>query len=92
MQTRSYQDMPSNFFHGVSFLPAETLACGRKSHGTHAHYAGWIIVRYLPEWLPGANFKREARDIKVIANESRWLPYNMVKRQVCKLIWIYTGP
>ncbi|KAG8859729.1 hypothetical protein FRB96_004303 [Tulasnella sp. 330] len=48
--------------------------------------AGYIVdlvpwLRHLPDWFPGAAFKREAKEIRAAANETRWLPYNMVKRQ-----------
>ncbi|KAG8859727.1 hypothetical protein FRB96_004301 [Tulasnella sp. 330] len=39
-------------------------------------------LRYLPDWFPGASFKREAKKIKVVTDETRWLPFDMVKRQV----------
>ncbi|KAG8877882.1 hypothetical protein FRB97_002953 [Tulasnella sp. 331] len=48
--------------------------------------SGYVVdllpwLRYIPDWLPGVNFKREAKAIRAIALETRWLPYHMVKKQ-----------
>ncbi|KAG8884278.1 hypothetical protein FRB98_002518 [Tulasnella sp. 332] len=40
------------------------------------------LLRFLPAWFPGAGFKREAKQYKAIANETRWMPFNMVKKQL----------
>ena len=44
------------------------------------------IVIYMPDWLPGAGFKRHAAKTKVLVRE--WLdrPFNMVKQQMVKLV------
>lgn len=39
-------------------------------------------VKYLPDWFPGTQFKQDARAFKELALAARWLPFNMVKRQV----------
>lgn len=41
-----------------------------------------FVVKYLPAWLPGAQFKRDARVFKEVADRAKWLPFDMVKRQV----------
>ncbi|KAG8992293.1 hypothetical protein FRB95_005541 [Tulasnella sp. JGI-2019a] len=40
-------------------------------------YLPWL--RYIPEWFPGAQFKRYARTVRETAQRAQWLPYNMVK-------------
>lgn len=42
-------------------------------------------MKYLPEWFPGAQFQRDAKSIKAEIQYSRWLPYDIVKRQVREL-------
>ncbi|KAG9013627.1 hypothetical protein FRB94_001732 [Tulasnella sp. JGI-2019a] len=39
----------------------------------------WLT--YLPEWLPGTQFKRNAKLFKDVYDKTQWLPYDMVKRK-----------
>lgn len=39
-------------------------------------------MKYVPEWFPGAQFKREARLIKAMSENAVWLPYSIVKEKV----------
>jgi hypothetical protein len=42
-------------------------------------------VRYIPEWLPGANFKIEAREMRKDLERLYDVPYNFVKQQMVRL-------
>lgn len=44
-----------------------------------------LLVRYLPEWLPGMDFKRKGREwAKTVASFSD-RPYTFVKHQMVEL-------
>ncbi|KAL4079445.1 cytochrome P450 [Scleroderma citrinum] len=40
------------------------------------------ILKYIPEWVPGAGFKRTAREWKAIIDELLDRPYQFVKNQI----------
>lgn len=40
------------------------------------------MLRHLPEWFPGAGFKRTAREWKAMNEASAYIPYNFVKKQM----------
>lgn len=40
------------------------------------------ILKYVPEWVPGAGFKRKAREWKGVFDELRERPYQFVKNQM----------
>ena len=40
------------------------------------------IVKYVPEWVPGASFKRKAREWRQLSEAMINAPYNMVKSKV----------
>jgi hypothetical protein len=46
------------------------------AYGPHANR-----VKYVPEWMPGAGFKRQAAIWKKQTYESIELPFNMVKKR-----------
>ncbi|KAL4079442.1 cytochrome P450 [Scleroderma citrinum] len=40
------------------------------------------ILKYVPEWVPGAGFKRKAREWRVVIDEQLDRPYQFVKNQM----------
>jgi cytochrome P450 len=40
------------------------------------------LLRYIPEWVPGASFKKTAKDWAATLNEMVDMPYNFVKKQI----------
>lgn len=42
------------------------------------------LVKHVPEWVPGATFKRKAREWSVIADEFGSIPFNFVKKSMRK--------
>jgi hypothetical protein len=41
-----------------------------------------LLVKYVPEWMPGASFKRKAREWRVIAERFYTLPFEYVKQSM----------
>jgi len=41
-----------------------------------------LVVKYVPEWVPGAGFQRQAREWKVLTDQVTDVPYNFVKSQM----------
>jgi hypothetical protein len=39
-------------------------------------------VKYVPEWVPGAGFKRKAREWSIVADEFGSIPFNFVKQSI----------
>ncbi|KAG9029268.1 hypothetical protein FRB95_005542 [Tulasnella sp. JGI-2019a] len=37
------------------------------------------LLKYIPEWFPGAQFHQAAKVVKEFGAKAQWLPYNMVK-------------
>lgn len=40
-----------------------------------------FVVKHIPDWVPGAQFKRDAQVFKQSIDWMRWRPYDMVKRK-----------
>jgi hypothetical protein len=38
-------------------------------------------VKYVPEWMPGAGFKRKAKEWRTLSQAMINVPYNMVKEK-----------
>jgi len=48
---------------------------------------GWAVdvipaLRYLPDWFPGAGFKKTAREYRKVVEASAYVPYRFVQRQM----------
>lgn len=43
------------------------------------------ILKYVPEWMPGAGFKRKAREWKALADAMCELPFQAAKRNIVRL-------
>ena len=41
-----------------------------------------LVVKYVPEWVPGAGFQRQAREWKAIMDQVTDVPYDFVKGQI----------
>ncbi|KAI0712878.1 hypothetical protein C8Q72DRAFT_222129 [Fomitopsis betulina] len=48
---------------------------------THCQYP-YIIVRYMPTWLPGSGWKRKALDVRKLMHEVMSIPYEKTKEAV----------
>ena len=40
------------------------------------------VVKYVPEWVPGAGFQRQAREWKAVMDQVTEVPYDFVKGQI----------
>jgi hypothetical protein len=45
------------------------------------------ILRYVPSWVPGATFQKEAKLYRQIQEEFRQLPYDETIRNIVRLIF-----
>jgi hypothetical protein len=63
----------------VDMIPARTN-CRTSFTRLASHYN--FSVRYIPTWLPGAGFKREAISISEDVNAMLTAPFEMVKSQM----------
>ena len=45
------------------------------------------ILRYVPSWVPGATFQKEAKIYRQLQEESRQLPYEETIRNIVRLIY-----
>ena len=43
-----------------------------------------IVVKYIPEWVPGAGFQKEARVWKTSVDKMRDVPFDVVKQQMVR--------
>jgi len=41
-----------------------------------------LVVKHVPEWVPGAGFQRQAREWKAVMDKVTDVPYNFVKSQM----------
>ena len=41
-----------------------------------------LSVKYVPEWFPGAGFKRKAREWSIIADQFGSIPFDFVKESM----------
>ena len=48
-----------------------------------------ILVRYIPEWLPGGGFKKIGRIWNSEMKKSRDIPYEIVKESIVSSIIIF---
>jgi hypothetical protein len=46
-----------------------------------AFYSNISLVKYVPEWMPGAGFKRKAKEWRTLSQAMINVPYNMVKEK-----------
>ncbi|KIJ61751.1 hypothetical protein HYDPIDRAFT_115569 [Hydnomerulius pinastri MD-312] len=48
-----------------------------------AYYADLVpLMKYIPSWLPGAGFKRKAKEYAAVLNDMVEIPHNYVKSQL----------
>jgi hypothetical protein len=52
-----------------------------RSLRTHP-YGNASAVKHVPTWIPGARFKRDAREWGKVVDQLRRRPYEMVKKQM----------
>jgi hypothetical protein len=51
----------------------------------HSNYSPYsLTVKYVPEWLPGAGFKRKARMWKDIVWQMPTAPFDVVKQALVR--------
>jgi hypothetical protein len=41
-----------------------------------------LLVKYVPEWMPGASFKRKAREWRGVAERFYTIPFDFVKQSM----------
>jgi hypothetical protein len=47
-----------------------------------------LSVQYIPDWFPGAKFKRTAKEWRKTAEQLKHEPYNNIKDQVVRIKYI----
>lgn len=45
-----------------------------------------LLVKYIPEWVPGAGFQREARRMRDTLNKSTRIPYEWTKKHLVSTV------
>jgi hypothetical protein len=45
------------------------------------------ILRYVPSWVPGATFQKEAKIYRQLQEEVRQLPYEETMKNIVRLIY-----
>jgi hypothetical protein len=48
------------------------------------------VLKYVPPWMPGASFKRQAREWRRLSREMLDSPFKIVKQNTVRLVTIYT--
>ena len=43
-----------------------------------------LVVRYVPDWLPGAKFKRQAKEWKKLVDNMVDQPFEMTKKRMVR--------
>ncbi|KAG8979553.1 hypothetical protein FRB94_011294 [Tulasnella sp. JGI-2019a] len=77
VQVIAYGDISDGKVDLLQLGKQNMLNVGKVISGYAVDILTWL--EYLPEWFPGAQFKRDAKSIRIVANKTQWLPYNMVK-------------
>ena len=49
-----------------------------------------LVVKYVPEWVPGAGFQRQAREWKALMDQVNDVPYHFVKSQMVSHFELWT--
>jgi hypothetical protein len=62
------------------------LSCSNQVQTTYAY----IAVKNIPDWFPGANFKRIAKEAIKISTAIRYELYNPTKERVVRIRPCYT--
>ncbi|KAJ7607903.1 cytochrome P450 [Roridomyces roridus] len=80
--------------YGIDVLPVNDpyvdLAEAATDPMTRAVVPGAFLVdlipllRYIPEWFPGAGFKRKAREWKTLAQKMQEVPFEETKRRIAE--------
>jgi hypothetical protein len=47
------------------------------------------ILKYVPEWMPGATFKREARELRDLLNQVKEIPFKKVLKAMVSALLFY---
>ena len=47
------------------------------------------VLKYVPDWLPGASFKRMAKKWRRLALAMRDIPYESAKQEIVRSLMIY---
>ena len=69
----------------VEFMPFRTIR--RHFSAFSPAYSGFIPVRFIPSWFPGAGFKRYARSISKELALFENVPFDWAKKQiVCTVV------
>ncbi|KAG9025531.1 hypothetical protein FRB95_010080 [Tulasnella sp. JGI-2019a] len=77
VQLIAYGDISDGKVDLLQLGKQNMLNVGKIVTGYAVDLITWL--EYLPEWFPGAQFKRDANSIRVVTHKTQWLPYNMVK-------------
>ncbi|PCH43300.1 cytochrome P450 [Wolfiporia cocos MD-104 SS10] len=61
----------------------EAMTRSVEGEGASASLVDFIpILKYIPAWMPGAHFKRNAIEVRAIVRDAWSRPYNMVKKRL----------
>ena len=76
----------------VDVVPACTLHILSRAESMWPIHDLLTLVRYLPEWLPGAGFKKQAREWGRIVSDFYDKPFAFVKHQMVRATHAYEVP
>lgn len=76
------------FAFWVDLIPIRTWCSTGYSRQPSVLIAG-IVVKYVPTWLPGAGFKREAKQWRQQLDQLAHTPFNIVKDEVVSFVLLY---
>ncbi|KAG8870886.1 hypothetical protein FRB97_009270 [Tulasnella sp. 331] len=79
IQTVTYGDITDGETDLVNLAVANVKNFASSLSGYTVDFLPWLI--YLPDWFPGAQFKRDAAEFRKTAHDTVWKGFNMVKRQ-----------
>jgi hypothetical protein len=72
-QSTSEAAVPGAFL--VDLFPSRTVPC----YFRYLTVFNIFLVKYVPEWMPGAGFKMKAKEWRKLSQAMINVPYNMVK-------------
>ena len=62
-------------------IPLRKSPCSRRLFGAIMNF---LLVKYVPEWFPGAGFQRFAKASRKCANDLVNVPFEFVRRQMVR--------
>lgn len=83
---RASEMLTNSFFPGAALVNTFPV-CKHGFFIRSVEIPNFQTVQHLPEWCPGAGFKKFARECKKLTRELRDLPYNFVQKQMVLVLF-----